>query len=233
MVAEAWGRIRAVFEAALELPEAERADYLERTCGGDRALQARVEELLGADSRGEGVLEPPPGWGMQRAAEGLGPSLLAGRRVGSYVIVRPIASGGMGTVYEAEQQSPRRTVALKMMRLGLGSADALRRFQLEGEVLARLRHPYIAQVIETGTFEEPGGEALPFFAMEYVEGGRDLAEYADGEGLGLRERLALFLKVCEAVQHGHEKGVVHRDLKPANVLVDLSLIHISEPTRPY
>jgi thiol-disulfide isomerase/thioredoxin len=141
------------------------------------------------------------------------------RHIGSYQIRRVIASGGMGTVFEAVQANPRRSVAVKVMKHGVTSASALRRFEYESQLLARLSHPGIAQIHEAGTHDGPEG-AVPFFAMEYIPSARKLTAYADERGMGTRERLALFAKVCDAVHHGHTKGIIHRDLKPGNILVD-------------
>lgn len=140
-------------------------------------------------------------------------------RIGRYHVKRPIGSGGMGTVYEAVQEQPRRTVALKVMRRGIASRSALRRFEYESQLLARLRHPGIAQVHEAGTFDDGSGP-IPYFAMEYIPAARSITAYAQEKGLGTRQRLELFLKVCDAVHHGHQKGIIHRDLKPPNILVD-------------
>ncbi|HEY3244067.1 MAG TPA: serine/threonine-protein kinase, partial [Phycisphaerae bacterium] len=135
----------------------------------------------------------------------------------AYNIVRVLGEGGMGVVYAAEQQNPRRTVALKVIRPSLASAGVLRRFEHEAQLLGRLQHPGIAQIFEAGTFDAGHGRQ-PFFAMELVEG-RPLLEYAAAQRLTTRARLGLVVKLCEAVQHAHQKGVIHRDLKPANILV--------------
>jgi len=141
------------------------------------------------------------------------------KRVGQYHIKRAIASGGMGTVYEAEQEKPRRTVAVKLMRAGIASRTALQRFEYESQLLARLRHRGIAQVYEAGTHRE-GGVAVPYFAMELIVGARSVTDYAKEAKLGIREKMELFAEVCRAVHHGHQKGIIHRDLKPSNILVD-------------
>jgi serine/threonine protein kinase/Tfp pilus assembly protein PilF len=140
-------------------------------------------------------------------------------KIGHYHVKRVIAAGGMGVVYEAVQELPRRTVALKIMRHGIASRSALRRFEYESQILARLRHPGIAQVYEAGMHDDGSG-GVPFFAMEYIAGAKDVVTYAQAKQLGTRQKLELFLKVCDAIHHGHQKGIIHRDLKPANILVD-------------
>jgi serine/threonine-protein kinase RIO1/thiol-disulfide isomerase/thioredoxin len=147
------------------------------------------------------------------------PSPTIPKKIGHYTIRRVIASGGMGTVYEAAQEQPRRPVAIKVMRHGVTSRTALRRFQYEAQLLARLSHPCIAQVYEAGTHDDGSGP-VPFFAMEYIPNAKSITKYAEEKKLGTRERLELFLRVCDAVHHGHQKGIIHRDLKPGNVLVD-------------
>ncbi|MHC4273274.1 MAG: protein kinase domain-containing protein [Planctomycetota bacterium] len=140
-------------------------------------------------------------------------------KIGHYRIKRVIAAGGMGIIYEAVQDHPRRTVALKVIKQGIASRSALRRFEYEAQILARLRHPGIAQVYEAGMHDDGSG-GTPFFAMEYIAGAKDIVEYAEAKELGTRSRLRLFTKACEAVHHGHQKGIIHRDLKPANILID-------------
>jgi len=217
-----WQQARSIFERALEKDTEKRAELLARSCGDDDELRARVEALLDADARGEGVLESPALSGDVDLLGEIVGERMAGRRIGAYTITGTIGVGGMGTVFEAEQENPRRTVALKVVRFGLATAEASRRARFEAEVLARLRHPGIAQIYEAGTYREEGGPLLPFFAMEHVEGARTLIEYAEVERLDRDARLELFATVCAAVQHGHEKGVIHRDLKPGNLLVDRS-----------
>lgn len=138
--------------------------------------------------------------------------------IGRYRIISVLGEGGMGTVYEAEQDQPHRTVALKVIRPGFMSPDLIRRFARESEVLGRLQHPGIAQIYEAGTSEEAYG-AQPFFAMELVRG-EPLTDYANSHALDRDQRLELFARVCDAVAYAHQQGVIHRDLKPANILVD-------------
>ena len=138
--------------------------------------------------------------------------------IGHYRIIDILGEGGMGTVYEAEQDQPQRRVALKVIRPDFVSAELIRRFSRESEALGRLQHPGIAQIYEAGTAEGPRGPQ-PFFAMELVKG-EPLDAYAERNSLGTKQRLELFIHVCEAVHYAHQKGVIHRDLKPANILVD-------------
>ena len=146
---------------------------------------------------------------------------MIGATIGQYTIRSIIGTGGMGTVYEAIQKSPRRTVAIKMLKDGFHSAKAVQRFEFESQLLARLQHPGIAKVYESGMYEGRSG-SVPFFVMEYIANAKTLTEYAMDRKLSTRERLELFRKVCSAVHHGHQKGIVHRDLKPGNILVDVS-----------
>ncbi|MCH7994399.1 MAG: serine/threonine protein kinase [Planctomycetes bacterium] len=140
------------------------------------------------------------------------------KRIGHYDIKRAIGSGGMGTVYEATQERPRRSVAVKVMRHGVTSRSALKRFEQESQLLARLHHPGIAQVFEAGAHESPDG-LVPFFAMEFISGTETLTAYAQKSEIGVRQRIELFRQVCDAVEHGHQCGIIHRGLKPSNILV--------------
>ncbi len=220
MKAENWIRVHEIFPRAARLGGAERRRFLDESCGPDRDLRAELERLLGADERAAGFLETPPAFPLPEVASILLGELPPGTSIAGFRLVRVLGSGGMGTVYEAEQEHPRRRVALKTMKLGLGAPSSARVFQREAEVLARLEHPGIARIYEAGTWRV-GAEAreLGWFAMEFVEGAADLVTHAERAGLSLRQRLELFLMVCGAVQHGHEKGVIHRDLKPGNILV--------------
>jgi len=140
-------------------------------------------------------------------------------RIGRYAILRVLGEGGMGTVYAAEQENPKRAVALKVIRTNSLSPELLRRFTHESQVLGRLQHPGIAQIYEAGIAKNELGHDVPFFAMEFIQG-LPLTDYAAKNHLGTRDRLELLAKISDAVDHAHQKGVIHRDLKPGNILVD-------------
>jgi serine/threonine protein kinase len=223
---------RELFTAALRRPDpAERAAYLARACGADLALRERVERLLrlhdGAgnflerpapDPRGTEVAPPAPTAGPE------GPPVPGGRppaheapgtRVGPYKLLQQIGEGGMGTVWMAEQQEPvRRLVALKVIRAGMDDARVAARFEAERQALALMDHPNIARVLDAGTT----AHGRLFFVMDLVKG-TPVTDYCDQHRLTPRERLELFVQVCRAIQHAHQKGIIHRDVKPSNVLV--------------
>lgn len=209
----AWTRVRAILEIALDSPEDERAAVVARECGEDFALRAEVESLLVAEARSTTLARFAP---LEQVDAAWSPrvALRPGMRIGQYLLRREIASGGMGTVFEAEQAQPARVVAVKTMRADLVDRDALRRFRYEAEALARLQHPNIAQVFDAGV------DPVPYFAMEFVSGARSLLAHARDRELSIERRVELFLRVCDAVHYGHQRGVIHRDLKPSNILVD-------------
>jgi WD40 repeat protein len=204
--------IKAVFQAALDTPAERRAEYLDRACGGDTEVRRRVEALLHAHEGADPLLDHPA-WSPPPGLDDSDPR--PPERLGHYRILRRIAEGGMGAVYEAEQDSPQRRVALKVVRTGLASPALVKRFSHEAQILGRLHHPGIAQVYEAGL----AADGLPFFAMELIRG-LPLDEYARRDNLDLAARVGLVARVCDAVQHAHENGVIHRDLKPANILVE-------------
>jgi serine/threonine protein kinase len=191
----------------------ERAAYLEQACGGDAALRDSVEALLQADVGATGFMDrPPPDPAATVDEPG---SERPGTVIGHYKLLQDIGEGGMGTVFMAEQVEPvRRMVALKLVRPGMDSRQIIARFEAERKALAMMDHPNIAKVLDAGA--TPTGR--PYFVMELVKG-VPITEYCDQNHLSPRERLALFVPVCQAVQHAHQKGVIHRDLKPSNILV--------------
>jgi serine/threonine protein kinase/tetratricopeptide (TPR) repeat protein len=203
-----------IFAQAMEIDsDAERAAFLDRSCGGNRVLRASVEALLRAHERGGDLLDLPEK-PVDTVAE---PSVTehAGSMIGPYKLLEQIGEGGMGLVFVAEQQEPiRRKVALKVIKPGMDTRQVVARFEAERQALALMEHPNIARVLDGGA--TAGGR--PFFVMELVKG-VPITEYCDQNQVPIRERLELFLGVCQAVQHAHQKGIIHRDIKPSNVLV--------------
>jgi len=208
-----WERVKEALADVLDAAPSARAEALARVTAGEPALRAAVERLLPKDPGASDFLARPAVTLLDV------PALHAGERVGNYVLRGVIGEGGMGRVYEAEQERPHRTVALKVMRPGFLSAAVEQRFEWEAEALGRLAHPAIARVLEAGIDETRGGTRVSWFAMERVEG-RPLLAAADALGLDRVQRLRLFLRICAGVSHAHQRGVIHRDLKPENVLVD-------------
>jgi serine/threonine protein kinase len=235
-------RLADLFDAARELPAGERDAFLARECATDPHLLDELGVLLRFhDDAGHGsalrqpiVNQPIDVKAIVDSAGALahaagGGNALAGDlldraansvRIPGFRIIRVLGEGGMGVVYLAEQDKPRRLVAIKIMRPGATSPALLKRFDLEQELLGRLQHPGIAQIHETGVWRPLGddGPAQPFFVMEFVQG-EAITDFAQNHALATRERLGLLLKVCEAVQHAHTRSIIHRDLKPANILV--------------
>jgi len=209
----------AIFHAARRIgaPEA-RAAFLAEACGGDEGLQRVVEVLLSAYDRERSFLESPPVGPRDVPTAALSPSPEGpGTAIGPYRLMEQLGEGGMGVVYVAEQTLPvRRKVALKIIKPGMDSRQVIARFEAERQALALMDHPNIARVYDGGATES----GRPYFVMELVRG-LPITEYCDREHLSIRERLELFVLVCRAVQHAHQKGVIHRDLKPSNVLVTL------------
>jgi WD40 repeat protein/predicted Ser/Thr protein kinase len=210
-------RVQELFDRAIDLDPARLAAFLDEQCSGDAELRAAVEELLQLDRRAqatESLLRSPLAGSRPKPIAPPAPPLPT---IARYRVVRVLGEGGMGTVYEAEQDNPRRTVALKVIRAGLTSDILLQRFAREAQILGRLHHPGIAPVYDAGVAE--GGQ--PYFAMELIAG-VPLDQYAREHALDARGRLELVARVCDAVQHAHERGVIHRDLKPANIMVEAS-----------
>jgi serine/threonine protein kinase len=204
MDAERWRRIEDLYHLALEREE-QRPAFLEQACGGDESLRQEVESLLSNDGPDE-VLDRPAAHLLVETT---------GTVVGHYRLLQRIGEGGMGEVWLAEQREPvRRRVALKLVKAGMNTREVMARFESERQALALMDHTGIAKVFDAGA--TPQG--APYFAMEYVAG-VSITEYCDNHKLSTRERLELFMQVCEAVQHAHQKAIIHRDLKPSNILV--------------
>src|SRR4051794_5713417 len=206
---------RSIFIEALEIADPnERAAYLEHACGNDEALRRRVERLLHAHGQAGEFMNAPANdlvatSDERPVTEGPGTS------IGPYKLLEQIGEGGFGLVFVAEQQEPvRRTVALKVLKPGMDTRQVVARFEAERQALAMMDHPNIATVHDGGA--TPSGR--PYFVMELVRG-TPITEFCDQDHLSPRQRLELFVSVCQAVQHAHQKGIIHRDLKPSNILV--------------
>jgi serine/threonine protein kinase/WD40 repeat protein len=208
--------IESILASAVELPSAaERRQFVEQACGGDAELQLRVEALIENHFRAGSFLESPAPDLSATARESVGEG--PGTVIGPYKLLQQIGEGGMGAVFMAEQAHPvQRRVALKIIKPGMDNRQVLARFEAERQALALMDHPHIAKVHDGGTTNS----GRPYFVMELVKG-VPITRYCDDHHLTPRERLELFVPVCQAVQHAHQKGVIHRDLKPSNVLVAL------------
>jgi WD40 repeat protein/serine/threonine protein kinase len=206
---------KAIFVNALDCKgPGELFGFLDQSCAGDPALRARVEELLGAHrDAGNFLGKPYQAEIMPAELVGEHPGML----IGPYKLLEQIGEGGFGVVYLAEQQHPvRRKVALKVLKPGMDTRQVVARFEAERQALALMDHPHIARVLDAGTTDS----GRPYFVMELIRG-IPITAFCDENRLALRERLELFLEVCQAVQHAHQKGIIHRDIKPSNVLVTL------------
>jgi serine/threonine protein kinase/predicted Zn-dependent protease len=221
-----------LFHVVLGKPLGEREAFLKDACDGDETLRQRVQALLDAHENAASFLKQPAGealpprattpenGGVDRGAEttddpppGIGPGSL----IGPYKLMQKLGEGGMGTVHVAQQEHPvKRRVALKIIKSGMDSAHVIARFEQERQALALMDHPNIAKVLDAGTTQN----GLPYFVMELVKG-IPITKFCDQERLTPRERLELFIPVCHAVQHAHQKGIIHRDLKPSNVIIAL------------
>jgi len=215
---EQWHLFKEAFQGAAARDAFERKAFLDEACRDDPDIRLEVEAFFVAEREMENdFLAPSITLGAAPATDD---DPLVGTRVGQYRLERVLSSGGMGTVYLAEQEHPRRPVAVKVLHAGLATPSAQRRFEYESEILGTLRHPCIAQVHEAGTHRKNGGPGVPYFVMEFIPEAHTITEYARNKKLDVRARLRLFLDVCDAVHHGHRKGIIHRDLKPGNILVD-------------
>jgi WD40 repeat protein/serine/threonine protein kinase/tetratricopeptide (TPR) repeat protein len=211
-------REEAVFEAALALPPDQRSAYLDKACADDPTLRRQVDTLLEAHEQTTGLLEQPP-TPLRESLVALNAPLTEkpGDRIGRYKLLQQIGEGGWGVVYMAEQQEPvKRLVALKVIKAGMDTRQTLARFEAERQALALMEHRNIAKVLDAGATEA----GRPFFVMELVRGMK-ITDYCDDpqSAMSTEQRLNLFIQVCQAIQHAHQKGVIHRDIKPSNVLV--------------
>jgi eukaryotic-like serine/threonine-protein kinase len=230
MTPESWKQVKELFESALDQPPAQRPDFLRERCPDD-GLRREVEKLLENYVEAGNFLSTPamnPRVAIPREIPGTNPigdsnsegvvtsaAVRLGEALGNYRILSRLGEGGMGQVWLAEQTGPlQRQVALKLIRVGLYDDSVLQRFESERQSLASMSHPSIAKVFDAGTTRD----GQPYFAMEYVPG-LPITEYCDKKKITIRERLDLFVQVCEGVQHAHQKAIMHRDLKPANILV--------------
>jgi tetratricopeptide (TPR) repeat protein len=211
-------REEAIFHGALQLPPEQRGEYLRQACGGDQPLRERVAALLQAHEQNGAFLKEPSAPAQQKTmVVSLPLTEKAGDRIGRYKLLQVIGEGGCGVVYMAEQQEPvSRRVALKVIKLGMDTKSVVARFEAERQALAMMDHPNIAKVLDAGATET----GRPFFVMELVRGIK-ITEYCDQNKLPTRDRLELFIQVCQAIQHAHQKGIIHRDIKPSNILVTL------------
>jgi len=214
-----------IFTAATRLAGAERTAYLERACAGDSELRQRVEALLQAQERVGDFLEQSPPKSTVEARLRTFTTEKPGDRIGRYKLLQQIGEGGCGAVYMAEQEEPvRRRVALKIIKPGMDTKSVIARFEAERQALALMDHPNIAKVFDAGATES----GRPYFVMELIRGVK-ITEYCDQNSLATEERLKLFVQVCQAVQHAHQKGVIHRDIKPSNILVTRNLEGVALP----
>ena len=207
----------AIFKAAIKLKtSAERIAYIKKACGNDKELLRRVNSLLKAHSTKNNLLNdliPDEGITLDESPISETPGTVIGR----YKLLEQIGEGGFGVVYMAEQTKPiSRRVALKIIKLGMDTKSVIARFEAERQALAMMDHPNIAKVLDAGATET----GRPYFVMELVKG-IPITEYCDKNNLDTRQRLGLFVDVCKAVQHAHQKGIIHRDIKPSNVLITL------------
>ena len=193
----------AILSSALELAEPQRDAYLDQACAGDPALRKQVETLLQSHEQAKGFLEAPPtGLDFKRTAlVNIPLTEKPGDRIGRYKLLQQIGEGGCGVVYMAEQEAPvRRRVALKVIKLGMDTKQVIARFEAERQALALMDHPNIAKIFDAGVTDA----GRPYFVMELVKG-LPITKYCDEHRLAPRQRLELFMQVCEAVQHAHQK----------------------------
>ena len=212
--------VRSVFGPVLEIESpGERAAYLNEACGDNADLRSEVDSLLEAIDKAGNFMKQPAAPAIEAGSTSGEPSITEqpGTVIGPYKLLQQIGEGGMGVVYMAEQEQPvRRKVALKIIKPGMDSQQVIARFEAERQALAMMDHQNIARVLDAGTTET----GRPYFVMELVHG-VPITAFCDDNQLTPRERLELFVPVCQAIQHAHQKGIIHRDIKPSNVLVTM------------
>ena len=218
-----WMRAKQIFTDALDKNGSARRTFLAAAAGHDGELRSKVEALLAAHEGAGEFLESPTGEGAQAAAREIADQAsnvspeVPGTQIGPYKILQLIGEGGFGVVYMADQVEPiRRRVALKVIKPGMDTREVIARFEAERQALAMMDHPNVAKVLDAGATDS----GRPYFVMELVKG-VPITEYCDTNLLTTRERLELFVDVCKAVHHAHERGIIHRDIKPSNVMVTL------------
>jgi serine/threonine protein kinase len=205
-----------LFTEAINLPTEERISFLDRACADDENLRHKVEKLLTFNDRAGDFLEAPLAGSIREGRRKIAaPGEEPGDRINKYRLFQEIGEGGCGVVFVAEQQEPVcRRVALKVVKPGMDTKSVIARFEAERQALAMMDHPNIAHVFDAGTTES----GRPYFVMEFVEGSK-ITDYCDRHSLPTKARLELFVQVCDAIQHAHQKGIIHRDIKPSNILV--------------
>ncbi|NNF05663.1 MAG: serine/threonine protein kinase, partial [Candidatus Eisenbacteria bacterium] len=202
--------VRKHFEIAFDLEGDARSQYMAQLERDHPEIAKAVRSLIEADSQASSFLGGT-------AFDDINTQDWIGKKVASFTIVDVLAEGGMGIVFRASQENPKRSVALKLIRNELSSQQALRRFELEAEVLGRLDHPGIARIYEAGQTTKAAGQR-PYLVMELIDG-VPLDDYLNREQLSVEAKVTLLTQICAAVQHAHEHGIIHRDLKPSNILV--------------
>jgi len=209
--------LRRILDRVLDAPPSERDAILEEECRGDTDLRRRLLDMIAA-AESERAPSNAPAAGRGDGSPAAGPMEAAGTRLGPYKLMEKIGEGGFGSVFLAEQEAPvQRKVAIKIIKLGMDTRQVVARFEQEQQALAMMEHPNIAKVLDAGATDR----GRPYFVMDLVRG-LPLTQYCDKNKLTTRERLELFLPVCDAIQHAHQKGIIHRDIKPSNILVTLS-----------
>ena len=213
--------LRTIFNEAVELESAEqRAAYLQKVCGDNASLRQQIENLIASSEKAGNFLRtqsPTKKLAHDPQPSPFTPSEKAGTVIGRYKLLEPLGEGGFGEVWAAEQREPvKRRVALKIIKLGMDTKQVVARFEAERQALALMDRPNIAKVLDAGATDS----GRPYFVMELVRG-IPITNYCDENNLTTQDRLELFIKVCQAIQHAHQKGIIHRDIKPSNILVTL------------